>query len=363
MTVKPLFYFENITNPTEFEINTVEQYNDTTFLTRDRTEKGWTIDYIFNTGGLTLLTGNTIYYWGIKNEYNPANYIDNNVSFGFTVDNKIRWIKSVYSNYCGDDHLVIEESDTTDELCDLGISEDFNVTITFERDLEYDDCCEMENDGGMNDLFTGWTIVTTGITGGTDPSGNHNDSAQQIMNEIINGAGEYTTEWTINKKWYAEKYKRLGTLKIFFNGKLIYKNTEWEEVVPTVRQSKNPIVQVFGGGTLGSGGIHVGTSGYQIKKVSYYEKPLSFIEIVNNYATHQSNYTIVECNSGCYDSVLLSPPTPTPTVTPTGTPSPTPTPTLTPSPEPTLTPTLTPSPQPTLTPTITTSPTPTSTGS
>ena len=344
MIVKPTFYFENITNPTEFEIDTVQQYNDTTFLTRDRTEKGWTIDYIFNTGGQTILTGNTFYYWGIKNEYNPANYIDNNVSFDFTVDGRIRWRKAIYSNYCGEDHLVLEDSDTTPVLCELGLSGDFNVTIVFERDLEYDDCCEMENDGGMNDLFTGWTVVTTGITGGTYPNGLHNDSAQQIMNEIINDVGtEYTTVWTLNKKWYQERYKRLGTLKIYLNGNLIYVNKEWEEVVPTVRQSTKPIVQVLGGGTLGSGGIHEGTCQYDIKKISYYEKPLSFINITDNFINQQSDYTIIECNSGCYDPLLLSPPTPTPSITPspTVTPNPTPTPTITPFPTPT--PTITPS--------------------
>jgi len=329
MLVKPLYYFDDITNPVEFEIDAVNQYDNTPFVIRDRTEKGWTIDFIVNTSGQTLVTGNTFYYWGIKDEYIPANYIDNNVSFEFTVDNRIKWSKSIYSSYCGDDYLVVEDSDKTNPICEGALVGDFNVTIVFDRNLDYKDCCEMENDGGLNDLFTGWTIVTTGITAGTYPNGLHNDSAQQIMNEIIDGAGEYTTEWTINKKWYAEKYKRLGTLKIFLNGKLIYTNKEWEEVVPTVRQSENAIVQVLGGGTYGSGGIHEGTTPYEIKKVIYYEKPLSYIEIQNNYLDHQSNYTITECNSGCYDSVLLSPPTPTPTVTPTNTP--TPTPTITPS--------------------------------
>jgi len=342
MIVKPLYYFENITNPTEFEIDTVQHYNDTTFLVRDRVEKGWAADFIFNTTGATLVTGNTFYYWGIKNEYNPANYIDNNVSFDFTVDGRIRWRKAVYSNYCGKDHLVLEDSDTTPVLCTGGTSDDFNISIVFERNLEYGDCCELENDGGLNDLFTGWTIVTTGITGGTYPNGLHNDSAQQIMNEIIDGEGEYTTVWTINDKWYAEKYKRLGTLKIFHNGKLIYTNKEWEEVIPTIRQSKNIIAQVWGGGTLGSGDIHNGVSQYETKKITYYEKPLSYVDIRNNYITHQSEYSITECNAGCYDPVLLSPPTPTPTVTPTNTPTPTGTPISTPTPTITSTPTNTP---------------------
>lgn len=279
MSTTPLYYFENITNPMEFEIGTIYDYNDTVFYIRNRTKKGWTIDFILNTSGQTITSGNTFYYWGIKDEYLPANFVDNNLSFDFTVDNRIRWRRSVYADCCDGDLIVIEESDKTPVLCTGGTSADFNVTITFERNFDYIDCY-IPNAGGVNDLFTGWTL--------TNPL------------DVMTGATPVeTTIWTLTNKWYEEKYKRLGTLKIYLNGRVIYKNKSWEEVIPTTRQSLNNIIQVLGGGTLGSGGIHQGVSPYIIKKVTYYETPLSQIEIRDNYLDYKEIYDINECTSGC----------------------------------------------------------------
>jgi len=321
MTADSLYNFTDITNPTEFIINTGNTYDSTSFVVRNRTEKGWTLDFIFNMNGLYVTSGNTFYYWGIKDETDPAKYIDNNLSFSFTPDNKIQWKKTIYSNYCGEDSIEVTDGGSTSALCIGGTSDDFNITIVFDRNFEFDNCCDLGNDGGVNDLFTGWTdtFIASGATADFDVVSGFggwggDDSAQLAMNNYINDETEKVTILTLNENWYAERYKRLGTLKIYFNGRLVYKNTKWEEVIPIQRSSLNDIVQVLGGGTTGSGGIHLGTCQYEIKEVSYYEEPLSYIQIRNNYITHQSNYSINECKDECTGEDIL--PSPTPSATP-----------------------------------------------
>jgi len=285
MAAEPIFYFEDITNPTEFIIDTRYSYLDSDFFIRPRTEKGWTLDFIFNMSGQTMTTGNTFYYWGIKDEFNPTNYVDNNVSFDFTYDGRIRWRKSSYVD-CAGEPTITEKSGKTPILCSGGTSSDFNVTIVFDRNLKFDNCCDFLNEGGENDLITGITISNS--------------------LDVLTGATPIETiYYTINNKWYKERYKRYGTLKIYLNGRPIYKLKNWEEIIPTIRQSLNPIVQVWGGGTLGSGGIHEGTSPFQIKRIAYYESPLTFIDIRNNYLTMRTLYDIVGCiEDDCNDYPL-----------------------------------------------------------
>jgi len=278
MSVNPLFYTTNITNPTVYNLNEVYQYDDGMFAVRDRTEWGWTLDFIFS--GYTGVTGNTFYYLGLSGETEVPNYIDNNLSFGFTYDGRIRWKKTTYSNQCISGDTTIMLTDTTPFLCSGGTSSDFNITIVFERNLKYDGCCDLLNEGGENDLFTGWTITNAlGVLTGETP------------NE--------TTVWTINPKWYKEKYKRLGTLKIYLNGRVIYKLKNWEEIIPTQRQSINQLIQSWGGGTTGSGDVHDGVTPLVIKRIAYYEIPLKYIDIRDNYLEMKSTYNIVECTSGC----------------------------------------------------------------
>ena len=331
MTPNPLFYFENITKPTVFNINEVYPYNDGPFNVRSRPELGWTLDFIFS--GFSSTTGNTFYYLGLLDEFDAPNYVDNNLSFDFTIDGRIRWKKMSYANRCisgNTDVILVTES--TPILCTGGTSGDYNITIVFERNFKYEECCELLNEGGKNDLFTGWTlsnpyeiVSTTGMT--------NSWSGMKYADPI------YTTIWTINPKWYKERYKRLGTLKIYLNGRLIYKNKNFEEIIPTQRQSLNQLVQSWGGGTTGSGDVHIGITPNEIKRLAYYEVPLKYMDIRTNYLEYKTRYDIIECRYDCGDYDI---PSPTPTPTPTSTPTPTPTPSITP----TLTPTITPSPLP-----------------
>lgn len=279
MSITPLFYFNNINQPETFIINEIYSSELGEFAVRNRTEKGWTVDFIFNTSGITIESGSTFYYVGLLDETDASNYVDNNLSFAFTLDGKIEWKKKSHIK-CSNGVDTIENRGETPSLCYNGVSNDFNITITFERNFSYEKCCDILNQGGQNDLFTGYTLNNT--------------------LDVVSGATpNYTTKYVVNPKWHKERFKRLGTLKIYLNGNPIYKMKNWEEIIPTKRQSLNDLVQIWGGGTSGSGNIHDGITPFQIKKITYYEYPLSYIDVRDNYDIIKQNYDIIECNDGC----------------------------------------------------------------
>ena len=144
---------------------------------RRRTEKGWTLDFVFDRNDIGWSGGTTFYYWGISGETNQSYYADNNLSFKFTNDGRIKWNSFRYSGNCDSTSGYTESyyisSGQTPVLCSGGTSSDFNVTITFDRYKHYQDC-EIENEGGFNDLILGPHAVsytdelwapTTGDTG------------------------------------------------------------------------------------------------------------------------------------------------------------------------------------------------------
>jgi hypothetical protein len=285
MLITPLYNIENITNPLEFNINTGITIDDEIVTIRPRTEKGWTLDYIINKESLTWNSGKTFYYWGIKDELNPFFYLDNNLSFSFTNDGEINWKSYRYNEYCDTVSGYTEEyiltSGSTPVLCSSGTSTDFNLTITFERDRSFYDC-DIENQGGLNDQITGYTV--------TNPYG------------VVTGdTEEFTLVDQLGEKWLKESEMRMGTLKFYLNGRLFYKIINWEEIIPTVRASLNPIIQVIGGGTTGSGEIHRGVSGFNIKRIMYYEEPLSYLLVRNSYLDAKLHYDITECYEPCSD--------------------------------------------------------------
>jgi hypothetical protein len=263
------------TTPWTININESYVVDDCDIFLRKRTEKGWTLDFVFN--GTT--TGSTFYYWGIKNETDFHNLGDNNLSFGFTNDRRITWSAFRYSGHCdtisGYTENFYLSTGQTPTLCTNGISNDFNVTITFDRNKHYEDC-DIENEGGHNDLVTGWTV--------TNPI------------ESLSGDTEtFTIIETLNKKWSDEREKRLGTLKIYLNGNPIYKIKDWEEVIPSPRNSINPISQIWGRDV----------STYIIKRVKYFEEPLDFVHVRHHYLTStKSLYTINECQQGCLQEIV-----------------------------------------------------------
>ena len=143
---------------------------------------------------------------------------------------------------------------------------------------------------------------------------------------------------------------------MYLNGKRIYKLDDWEEVIPSLRNSENDIVQKWGGGTTAYNTIHTGTTLFEIKQVKYFEEPLDFIHVNHHYLTSiKPNYSITECSDDCVDTIIGLI-TPTPTITPSVTPTPTVTIGLTPTMTGSVTPTPTTTTTPSVTPTITVSP-------
>lgn len=274
--------------PWTIEIN--KQYTGETcdFIVKRRTELGWTIDFVFNKESLPWSSGSTFYYWGISGETEPRNYLDNNLSFSFTDDGKIKWEKYHMSGYChtvsGYTEMSYIASGQTPILCSGGTSNDFNITIVFRRNNEFTDC-DLFNEGGSNDYITGYTV--------TNPR------------EVITGDTENVEMYeVINKNWLSNREKRLGTLKIYLNGRLIYKVKDWEEIIPSTRLSNNKIVQIFGGGTIGSGNLHTGNTSFNLVQVKYLEEPLNYPNIKHHYlSTIKSNYNIIECVDDCVDNV------------------------------------------------------------
>lgn len=375
---------------------------------RKRTEKGWTLDFVFNKDGFDWSGGTTFYYWGISGETLAKNYADNNLSFSFTDDGRVMWEAIHYKLDNNNSPIYYTATGQTSVLCAGGTSNDFNLSIVFERYRELDGC-DLPNYGGINDLIT--DKITT-------------------INQLdwLTGATEfYTVVESLNQKWYENRSARLGVLKIYLNGQKVYTLENFEEIIPSTRQIEtvsfnadgsqsifdvgedigtlvsvlvdnklkkqdvdfthdentssiefiesiiplsgstitiiyfksdlNPLVQVFGGGTLESGEIHEGETQFDLLQYNYYEYPFSHLQVKDNYINIKSDFNVSECGDDCVDNLYNNLYTPTPTPTNTPTPRPTSTPTSTP----TATPTATPTPTPTSTPAPTATPTPTPT--
>jgi len=302
----------NIDKPLEYIINTGITTDNCEFIIQPRTERGWTLDFVFNREDLPWYSGSTFYYWGVKDEIRPEIYLDNNLSFAFTPEGEITWRSFRYSGYCGVSGYTgtsYVSSGTTTPFCTGGTSNDFNVTIVFKRYYNYTGC-DIENEGGSNDLITGHTITN-------------------ILPYVTGATPQYETVYALNDLWFEEREKRLGTLKIYLNGIKTYQIENWEEIIPTIRTTGSTIVQIWGGGTTGSGDIHTGVTFFNLKKIKYFEEPLDFVHIRHHYLSEiKPNYNIVECTTECQDIVTIYPPTPTPTITMTQTTTPTPTPTI-----------------------------------
>lgn len=260
---------------------------------RKRTEKGWTLDFVFNKDGFDWSDGSTFYYWGISGETLAKNYADNNLSFSFTDDGRIMWEAIHYKKYsCNSDSIYYTVTGQTDVLCSGGTSNDFFLTIVFERNRELENC-DLCNFGGINDLITGKTM-TVGQ-----------------LNWLTGATENYTVVEQLNEKWYKNRHFRLGTLKMYLNGKPIYKLKDWEEIIPSQRESENDLVQKFGEGTLWSGGIHSGTTEFSILQSRYFEEPKNYVEVYNDYKNNiKTQFSITECQEPCEQDIIIYLPTP-----------------------------------------------------
>lgn len=259
-------------------------------IIKRRTEKGWTLDFIFNRDGLTWDEGQIFYFLGTRGSTNTPEFADSNLSFGFTDDGRIKWEAIRYSGFCdtsGYTESYYLDSDNTAPLCTTDINKDFNVTIVFDRYKHFTDC-DIENNGGWNDRL-GWKIDEYTNTVVTAVTSNQIVSYEETIEEL-------------SKKWADEKQRRLGTLKIYLNGRPIYKKENWEEVIPS-NSGVQPFIQSWGGGTGLMGGEHEGVCCFNIKSIQYYEEPLDFVHVNHNFRTRLESYNFDICGVNCIDNL------------------------------------------------------------
>jgi hypothetical protein len=100
-----------------------------------------------------------------------------------------------------------------------------------------------------------------------------------------------------------KRQRRLGTLKIYLNGRPIYKKENWEEVVASNR-GVQPFIQSWGGGTGLMNNVHSGVSCFNIKSIKYYEEPLGFVHVRHNFLTRINNYDFFICGIDCDDDLI-----------------------------------------------------------
>jgi hypothetical protein len=276
--------------PWAFNFSEGQGDDDCSPTLKRRTEKGWTLDFVFNREGSSWLEGGVFYYYGVRGEDDPLNYVDNNLSFQFTDDGRIKWVSYRYSGTCETDEYsesYYTSTGETPQLCTDDLTKDFNVTIVFDRYNSYVGC-DIENEGGWNDMKGYRTedyedLIVTAIT----------------SNQI----SVWDETERLTKKWSLGREKRLGTLKIYLNGKPIYKLENWEEVIPSTR-GEQPFIQSWGGGTPLMEGIHEGICCFNIKSIKYYEEPLDFIHINHNFSIMKNEYDFYICGEGCEDDII-----------------------------------------------------------
>jgi hypothetical protein len=281
----------------KFDTGTGNDYCDP--IIRRRTEKGWTLDFIFNRQGLPWAAGGVFYYLGVRGDDNVRNYADNNLSFQFTEDRRIKWVSVHYTGYCSNEGVYTEDfyvaSGQTPTLCTTQPTKDFNITIAFERNKYYENC-EIENDGGWNDLIPEFIISEY-----TDMEVTAVTSTQIAVSNDSE---------LLNKKWAEERQRRLGTLKIYLNGRPIYKLKNWEEIIPSER-GVQPFIQSWGGGTGLMNDLHNGVCCFNMKTIKYYEEPLDFLHVRHNFLTRINQYDFFICGSPCEDDMSGFIPDPT----------------------------------------------------
>jgi hypothetical protein len=278
--------FDN--KPWAFKFNYGLGSDECSPLLKRRTENGWTLDFIFNRNSLTWGSGGIFYYVGVRGDDKVKNYADNNLSFGFTDDGRIKWTSIHYSGGCESNKYVeryFTYSGVTPTLCVTDDTKDFNISIVFDRYRHLTDC-NIPNDGSWNDLIPKYIISPT--------SGSISTSTQ---------IAQSNTSEILNEKWFGERNKRLGTLKIYLNGRPIYKLENWEEVISSDRGNQ-PFIQSWGGGTGLMGGVHEGVCCFNIKSIKYYEEPLDFPHVRHNFLTRLNQYDFFICGILCKDDII-----------------------------------------------------------
>ena len=172
----------------------------------------------------------------------------------------------------------------------------YNITIVFERYVYFDTECEIENYGGYNDLILGphavpYTPSLSAVTANQIATGYTITNSYDVI--ISGSTPQYEFIEELNKKWAGEQHRRLGRLKIYLDGVPIYKIENWEEVIPSLRNSVCQMVQIVGNNL----------TDYIIRRFQYFEEPLNFVHVKHHfYSLISPNYQITPCSSNIGDS-------------------------------------------------------------
>ncbi len=256
------------------------------------------------------------------------------------------------------------------------------VSTRFKRNYCYEGC-DLENNGGVNDLINipiidtpgyidsglnstsvslvresplmpGWQdqgnkVVVTGeylgpgdVVTGCTTTECCSGCTQTSCTTCGPGIGcttnytKLTEEIKFSKKWSDERFLRTGTLTIFVNGRPVFTDPDFEEIIPrrlnTEKQKQVgvPFNISWGGGTQGlidnqtfsadtSGNTitcppyvqdpndlgllieknFAGTYIGGISQLRYYIKPLGVDEIFHNFLVNKDRYDLVDCAGGC----------------------------------------------------------------
>lgn len=259
---------------------------------QQRTEKGWTLDFIFNRDGHPWVSGCTFYYLGVPDEVELNSFVDNNLSFSFTNDGRLKWETVRYSGYTDcvsgfTNHYYLSSGQTT-LLPITGDTENFNITIVFERNNYYYGE-ELSHEGGIANLIVGDSVLNP--------------------YDVLTGATEIcNTGETLNEIWFNSQFKRMGKLKIYVNGRIFSIFNDWIEIIPSNR-GVLPFVQYFNGGTTASGNVHYLDCHFTMVSVKYFEEPLNFSQIKHNFNRNTINHNLIDNTNSinaCVDQNLIS---------------------------------------------------------
>ena len=256
------------------------------------------------------------------------------------------------------------------------------VSARFKRDYCYEGC-DLENMGGVNDLIDIPIIDTPGyidsglnstsvslvreapLMPGWEDQGNKVVVTGEYLGpgEVVTGCTttecctgctqsscsicgpgsgcttnytKLTEEIKFSKKWSDERFLRKGTLTIFVNGRPVFTDPDFEEIIPRrlntekEKQVAVPFNISWGGGTQGlidnqtfsadtSGNTitcapyvqdpgdlgllieknFAGTYIGGISQLRYYIRPLGVDEIFHNFLVNKDRYDLVDCAGGC----------------------------------------------------------------
>ena len=200
------------------------------------------------------------------------------------------------------------------------------ITARFRRNYCYDNKCDLSNEGGVNDLLE--PVTPNNIT--------YADTSTPDYGVLF--PTPIKKEIHFSKKWTDNRWLRTGVLTIFVNGRPVFVDDDFEEIIPR-RLNTEPQKQVgvpynmsWGGGSQGlidnltfmsgctgnSAGppartcepytqdptdlnllieeYFAGTWDGGISQMRYYLEPLGADEIIHNYLVNKDRYNLIDCS-------------------------------------------------------------------